>query len=41
MLTGLNVVLFVTTAVFVALYLLRRRTRLITTQFKLRSSSES
>ena len=40
MLYGINVVLFVATAVCIALYLLRRRSRIVSTELKLRSALE-
>jgi hypothetical protein len=40
MLYGINVVLFTLTSVFVALYLLRRRNRIVTTQLSLQSDCD-
>ena len=40
MLYGINVVLFTLTSVCIALYLLKRRTRVVTTQLGLQSDPE-
>ncbi len=39
MLTGMNVVLFTVIAVVITLYLLRRRTRLVTTKLSTRAGA--